>query len=544
MTKISERTQIGEAWYDPASGELSLGGEHRTLRPQTAHVLTVLVENAGGVVSKADLLDTVWPDTHVTEDSLVQCVSEIRKCLRDVGGVEIKTISKKGYRLNLSPVNAGSGTDQPRSPHRRLWGVGLALSLLVAAFATYFWRTGPLPEKEQTTIAVLPFQNMSGDPDQVYFSNGIAEDLIVDLSGLSDIRVISRGASFFLDPSVLSMQEIAQALQADVVVEGSVRRLGQNLRISVALVDGETGANRWANRYEGTPDDIFAFQDEVASEVLRTLSVQLSSAERARLGVRGTRSIEAHDAYLRGRELENLYTRETNLQAEAALKEAIRADPDYALPHAHLAQVYSFRVENGWTEDLESDVRAAFEHAERAVALDPDLPFAHFSLGRLFTRSFAPDEARAIDAYQTAIRLDPNYDDAYVFLANVYIFNGRAEEALPLIEEAFKRNPIPPYWYHLAEGMARYFLGEYEAAEVHLVRARDQNPTAPYPYRFLIATYGQIGDSDEADWMTMEYEALGRVATVEALLASASIQDQAYRSAFAEGFRKANVPED
>lgn len=385
---------------------------------------------------------------------------------------------------------------------------------------------------------------MSGDPARGYFSNGLAEDLIVDLSGLSDIRVISRGASFSLDASTSSAQEIADILLANVVVEGSVRRVGNSLRISVALVDGETGANLWAKRYEGAPDDIFAFQSEVTHELVGTLSVRLSSTERTRLGVRGTNSIEAHDVYLRGRELENLYTKETNLEAEAALLEAIRIDPGYALPHAHLAQVYCFRVENNWASDRKGDIKAAFIHAEQAVALDPDLPFAYFSLGRLYTRSFSPDEARAIDAYKTAIRLDPNYDDAYVFLANIHIFNGRAEEALPLIAEAFERNPIPPYWYDLAEGMANYFLENYERAENHLVRARDRNTSAPYPYRFLIATYGQLGDTDEANWMAMEYEALGRVATVEALLDSASIQSPAYRSVFAEGFLLAGIPEN
>jgi TolB-like protein/DNA-binding winged helix-turn-helix (wHTH) protein/Tfp pilus assembly protein PilF len=541
MTKTDAPSQIGSAQFDPITGELSLDGKCQKLRPQTAQVLAVLIENSGTLVSKSDLLDWVWPDTHVTEDSLVQCVSEIRKILRDVGGAEIKTIAKKGYRLDLSPQDEAPSEPESRPRHRWGWAIGLVIVALT--LTSIFLTTRPANDAQQTTIAVMPFQNMSGDPAQVYFSNGLAADLITDLSGLSDIRVISRGASFSLNSSVTSVQELAQVLRADVIVEGSVRRMDESLRISVALVDGETGANLWAKRYEGTTEDIFSFQDEVADALLRTLSVRLSSDERRRLGVRGTNNIEAHDAYLRGRELENLYTAETNLRAEDALQQAIRIDPNYALPHAHLAQVYSFRVENNWTSDRDGDIRAAFEHAERSVALDPDLPFAHFSLGRLYTRSFAPDEVRAIEAYEAALRLDPNYDDAYVFLANIHIFNGRANEALPLIAEAKARNPIPPYWYALAEGMARYFLGDYEAAEAHLVHARDQNPTAPYPYRFLIATYGQMGNIDEADWMAMEYETLGRKATIEALLSSASIQDPAYRSSFAEGFRLANLPE-
>lgn len=532
--------KIGEAQFDPASGEVYFSGKSIKLRPQTTLFLTVLVESAGSLVSKADLLEQVWPDTHVTEDSLVQCVSEIRKALGGIGGVTLTTIPKQGYRLELhEPTSLVRGAKN----RRLLFVAGVAAVALLALLGGVFWATRPSPEADQLTIAVLPFQNMSGDPAQSYFSDGIAEDLIIDLSSLSDIRVISRGTSFALDASTSSVQEMAVILRANVIVEGSVRRVNNSLRISVALVDGQTGANLWAKRFEGTSDDLFTFQEETASELVRTLSVRLSDLGRARLGVRGTKSIEAHDAYLQGRELENLYSRDTNLAAEAVLKKAIRVDPDYALPHAHLAQVYSFRVENYWSRDRERDIAAAFYYANRAVALDRDLPFAHFSLGRLYTRSFAPDEANAIDAYKTAIRLDPNYDDAYVFLGNIHIFNGRADKALPLIAQAFERNPLPPYWYDLAEGMAHYFLGNYTKAETHLVRARDRNPTAPYPYRFLIATYGRLGDRDEADWMVMEYEALGRIATVEALLSSASIQDPGYQRAFAEGFRQAGVPD-
>ncbi|WP_166504571.1 winged helix-turn-helix domain-containing protein [Thioclava sp. IC9] len=534
---MTATVRIGGFRFDPESGELLGHRRAVSLRPQSAKVLAVLLAARGEMVGKERLMEAVWPDTHVTDDSLVQCISEIRKALGPRDGKRLQTLPRKGYRLAVdAPVATGT--------RARLGALSvLAVMMVAIAAGLFFW---PLTKAtaDPKTIAVMPFRNMSGDVDQGYFSNGVAEDLIVSLSSLSDMRVLARGTSFPLADAHRDIREVAKILKADYLLEGSVRRVDRTLRVSANLVDGRTGQNIWAERYDGSVEDLFDFQDKVLAQIMRVLSVRLSRAERERLGIRGTEDIAAYDAYLRGRELENLYSRDTNLRAEEALKSALRRDPDFALAHAHLAQVYSFRVENNWTQDRDRYIRAAFEAAEKSVTLDPKLPFAHFSLGRLYTRSFAPDLEQAILHYNEAIRLDPNYVDAYVFLANTYIFIGKAEEALPLISDAFARNPVPPFWYHLAEGMARYFLGDYDAAEIALVRARDQNPTAPFPYRFLIATYGQMGNLDEAEWMAMEYESLGRSATVSALLESASIQDAAYRARFAEGFRKAGLAEE
>ncbi|WP_165784464.1 winged helix-turn-helix domain-containing tetratricopeptide repeat protein [Zhengella mangrovi] len=541
MTKPDRNLPIGETMFRPASLEIiPPSGEPVALRPQTARVLDVLLERRGSVVSKDELMDIVWRDTHVTDDSLVQCISEIRKALGPNDSQLLATIPKTGYRLS-------GGRPEPALPARRTARVlvpGLAVLLvLVAAAAALWWPQAETPGAP-ITIAVMPFRNMSGEADQQYLSNGVAEDLIVSLSRISDLRVLSRGTTFSIDHGGTDPREIAKRLRADYVLEGSVRRMDKDLRVSASLVDGTSGTNVWADRYEGSTTDMFRFQKDVLDKLVRVLSVRLSPAERDRLGVHGTGNIAAHDAYLRGRELENLYTQETNLAAEGALKLAIREDPAFALAHAHLAQVYSFRVENKWTQERGKYVDAAFDAARNAVRLEPDLPFAHFSLGRLYTRSYAPDIPLAIAEYEKAIALDPNYVDAYMFLANVHIFDGKAEKALPLIRSGFERNPLPPYWYYLADGMANYFLGHYDRAEAALVQARDQNPTAPFPYRFLIATYGQSGNTDEAEWMAMEYEALGRSATVSDLLETAAIHDPTYRGLFADGFRKAGLPEN
>jgi len=557
LTKLEKTFLLGAFSFSPETGELTAkDGSTIGLRPQTARVLTILAEESGALVSKESLMREVWADTYVTDDSLVQCISEIRRALGPKDSKLLTTVPKQGYRITskLGSRPQSHATDssseklqtaeRPNVRFRAYRWVGiLAAAILVVSVAAY-WKTRPEPLVSPITIGVLPFENASGDETQAYFSSGVSEDLIVRLSNISDLRVLSRGTTFSFDQGPGDIREVAQSLGADYLLEGSVRRMKDSLRVSTALVNGATGANVWAKSFDGTPAQIFDFQDEVVNALVRALSVRLSNSERARLGVHGTRNVEAHDAYLLGRDLENRFTPEDNLKAEDALLSAIQMDSNFALAYSHLAQVYSFRVENNWTSDKEHYIRAAYENAERALEIDPDLPFAHFSIGRLYTRSFSPDPQKARESYETAVRLDPNYVDAYVFLANVHIFDGRAEEALPLVEQAIQRNPTPPFWYYLAEGMAHYFLGEFEKAERLLIVARDQNPNAPFPYRFLIATYGQLGNIDEAEWMAMEYEALGRTATIEAILASASIQDAGYRKRFADGFRKAGLPEE
>ena len=551
MAKFLGKYQFGAHYFDFGTMELRNSKEQLVpLRAQSTDVLAELLQHSGRLVTKSDLMEQVWSDTFVTDDSLVKCISDIRKALGDDGSLLV-TVPKRGYRLDMAATPMQAKAPQKPSPKVTARGALTALIavavLLVGVSFWAPWRAETASQDTPKTIAVLPFRNTGGDSEQRYLSDGVAIDLITALSQVSDLRVVAQGASFAYSLDRGDVREIARKLNADFVLEGGIRQIADGLRLTAALVDGGTGENLWAKQYNGNRNDLLAFQSEVLEELVRVLSVRLSRAERARLGVRGTTDIEAHDAYLRARELENLYTSETNYEAERLLKYAIQRDPSFALPYAHLSQIYSFRVENGWTEERGGTIAAAFAAAETAVELDPDLPFAHFALGRLFTRSYAHDLPNAVERAKgelsTAVSLDENYVDGYVFLANVHIFDGEANKALPLVASAVDRNPVPPYWYALAEGMARYFLGEYEAAEAALVRSRDQNPTAPFPHRFLIATYGKLGRIDDAEWAAMEYEALGRTATVDAMVSSASISDPGYRDLFADGLRQAGLPE-
>ena len=536
--KDLRKLAFGPCEFNFASGDLlNADGTTIPLRPKSREVLAMLADNVGEILPKDQLIETVWADTFVTDDSLVQCISEIRKAIGTDGHKVLQTLSKRGYRLNVGVAASVQATAANRPPARLILAALVVVFVGIAGF--WFW---PQPASTAPkTIAVLPFLNMSGSEDQEYFSDGMSEDLITDLSKISDLRVLSRTASFAYKGQELPLVEIASQLRAEYIVDGSVRRVGDKLRISAQLVDGATGENIWAERYDGSNDDIFTFQDDVLQNLVTALSVRLSMHERERLGIKGTESVEAHDLYYQGVKQINFYTKESNLEAERLLKEALRHDSEYAAAVAQLSIIYSYRVENEWSVNRAMDIERALYYAKRAVALDEDLPLAHFMQARLNTRSFVADLPRAIAGYERLVELDPGYIDGAVFLSMAYIFNGQAEKAMPLLEAALTNNLPIPFYYYQAEGMALYYLRRYEEAVEALTKANQQNPTAPFPYRHLIAAYGQLGQIDDAEWMVFEYEAIGRTATKAAMTESSSIQDPGYSALFEEGLEKAGL---
>ncbi|HSF92060.1 MAG TPA: hypothetical protein VLA51_07615, partial [Paracoccaceae bacterium] len=453
-------------------------------------------------------------------------------------------VPKQGYRLVAGTDNISHGSTRPRVPKASFFA-GAAIIAIIAISAWFLTPDRP-EQRVQTrniTLAVLPFLNMSADVDQEYFSDGISEDLIVSLSKISDLRVLSRGASFSYKDKTVDIQTIGDALKADYIVDGSVRKFGDTLRISAQLVDAKTGANVWAERYEGDLWDVFEFQDRVLNALVKTLSVRLSVSERERLGIRGTLSVAAYDAYLQALQQESVFTKETNAEAERWHKEALRIDPQFAEAWAHLAQVYTYQVENHWVEDEPGTVQLAFDAANRAVAIDPDLPYAHFSMGRVYNRSFSDQVEKSIPSYERALELNPNYSDAKVFLGMAYTFEGQAERGLELIESVLAETHLAPFSYFQGLGMARYFTRDFDGAVEALTKASSQNPTAWQPYRYLIAAYGMLGQVDDAEWMAIEYEALGRTASVADIIATSTIRDPEDRALFGQGLRYAGLPE-
>ncbi len=401
----------------------------------------------------------------------------------------------------------------------------------------------PLPLPDKPSIAVLPFDNMSGSAEQEYFADGMTEDLITDLAKISGLLVIARNSTFAYKGQSPDVREVARELGVRYVVEGSVRKAGGRIRINAQLIDAETGTHLWAERYDREATDVFDLQDEVRARIVTALRVKLTPAEEDRLARQLTDNAEAYDYYIRGLRQESFFTQEGNLESRRMFERAIELDPAFATAYGRLATAHSLAAENGWSPAPDESLETARLLAERAIALDDNLPQAHWAAARVYSRRQVFDGERALASLRKAIVLDPNYADAHAMLANVLMRVGRAEEALGQIERAMRLNPHFPFWYYYVLGASQFMLTRYDAAVENFQEAIERNPTVPWPHRILAASYGHLDMTEDAEWELEELQALGYDLTIADFRRHINFHDPAYLERYIEGLRKAGVPE-
>jgi adenylate cyclase len=414
------------------------------------------------------------------------------------------------YRLLTDPDKSGSTIYRRKRndpQHRRRMTVAMvsvtvvAIVAAVVGFKLYFHGDdGPLKKaitahwrgtvsEDIPSIAVLPFLNMSEDAEQEYFADGFTEDLITDLSKISGLRVISRNSVFVYKGKSVKIAEIGKEFGVGYVLEGSVRKVGNQVRINAQLIDVKTIDHVWADRYDRSLKDIFNLQDEVSQKIVSALALKLTEGEEARIFKKATDNMDAYDAYLRGMEYYSRFTQHFNEKARELFKRAIQLDPRFAAAHASIGWTYFTDWSMGWTENPAS-LEQAHESAEIAISLDKDASKALCLLGSVLLWKKKHDEA--IAAYEKSLALNPNYAEALSGMGDTLSWAGRPKEGIPLIEEAIALNPSHEGYYQFFLGHAFYLIHRYSQALEALQSSLNQNPDF-FPSRiFLAAVYSEM----------------------------------------------------
>ncbi|HEV8717236.1 MAG TPA: tetratricopeptide repeat protein [Candidatus Binatia bacterium] len=351
----------------------------------------------------------------------------------------------------------------------------------------------PLPDKP--SIVVLPFVNMSNDTEQAYFSDGITEDITADLSKISSLFVIARNSAFSYKGRSPKVQDVSRELGVRYALEGSVRKAGEQVRITAQLIDATTGGHLWSERYDRPLQDLFALQDEIRQKIVTALKVKLTQEEQERFRRAPTDNLEAYDYYLRG--LEHFWrgTKEANAQARQMYEKALALDPHYAGAEAMLGFTYFAEWIFQWSQDPQT-LERAFELAQRAVTLDDALPLAHGILGRVYQHKNQHDQA--IAEGERAVALDPNNAESHMRLALILSTSGRAEDAIESAKKAMRLNPHYPPRYISALGYAYHQAWHNEEAITTMKRYLVYNPNDLGTHLMLACSYSDIGRYEEA----------------------------------------------
>jgi len=417
--------------------------------------------------------------------------------LAEPGGVCISSIVNEsiGNRIDVRFQDGGEMTvkniDRPIRVWR--WHPGAALAPSANGNAAEH-----APKPATASIAILPFTNMSGDPEQEYFSDGISEDIITDLSKIAGLTVIARNSSFTYKGRAVDVRTVGRELGVNSVLEGSIRRAGQRVRITAQLIDAGSGAHLWADRYDRDLTDIFEVQDDVTHRIVDALKVTLSPAEQAPRSEAKASDLEAYELTLRGRELllGRTKTRESFEQAKKLFLNAIERDPNYAKAYAALGFAYMFDYQNRWSDDPDSSLPRAREYAELAVRKDPNESLAHAIAAVAAT--FQRDLERARSEIDIALSLNPNMAMAYNILGGIHLYLGRPLEAIPLIERAMRLDPATNSQFIHFLGMANLLAGKYETAAALLRERILLVPNTDFSRALLASALGHLGELDEA----------------------------------------------
>src|SRR5580704_1110239 len=504
--------------------ELRRGADAIAMEPQVFDVLVHLVKSRDRVVSKDDLIASVWGGRIVSDSTLTSRINAARNAIGDSGATQklIRTVARKGFRFvgdvrestTAVPADLAEETREPPRP--------------------------ALPLPERPAIAVLPFTNMTDDPAQDYFSDGISEDIITALSKLRWFFVIARNSSFIYKGKSVHLKQIADELGVGYVVEGSVRKVGERVRITAQLNDVATGSHIWAQRYDRDIADVFAVQDEITEAIVAAIEPQLYAAENFRARRKPPDSMDAWDLVMRALSHYWRVTRKDNVVAQALLEKATAIDPHYGQALGVLATSHTFSAHMGW-EDMATAAPNAERAAAAAILADREDPWAHLALGNvdLFARRF--DDSLA--EFELALRLNPNFSLAQGYHGLALAYCGRWQEAATAAQRALLLSPRDPLSAVYC-GIASYaqFVGRNYDEAMRLAREGiRQRADFVGAHRVLTAAAGMAGQTDIAKAALHELRRAQPNISLGWIASQMPIQHDAEREHYLEGFRRAGL---
>lgn len=469
IERMSDRSVISflDFHLDLDRRELSQGDCAVSLEPKVFDLIAWLAAHPGKIVSRDELIEHVWGGRIVSDSAISSAVNAARSALGDSGSEQrlIKTVPRRGFRFDDKAI--------------RDRAVGHTVS------------------RDKPSVAVLPFDNISGDREQTYFSDGITDDIITELSRYDELLVIARHSSFAFRGSSLPADDIARELAVDYLVEGSIRRSGERIRVTARLIDPTAGVELWAERYDRDIQDIFEVQDEITSVIVNTLVGAIVRQQHSRSLAKSEDLFNAYDHYLRAVELNYQMVPSMTRAARDEAKKALECDEGFARAHALLAWTHISEASNAWADDIREALNKAKSAGLAGVAANNNEPFAHAVLGWVYMWSDKAFE-RGLEEQRRAIETNPGNAQFRSMYAFSLTYAGRSNEALIALDQAMHLNPFYPELFHVFYGRALFNLRRYEEAMPRLERIRTSQPFHANALAHAAACYAAGGRLDEA----------------------------------------------
>ena len=521
---------------DLARRELRRGGAIVHIEPQVFDLLVHLIRNRDRIVSKDELIEVIWHGRIVSEAALSSRISAARRALGDSGNDQslIRTMYKRGFRFVGEPQGAASAPavahDQGRSAPAAHDTVRLAPS------------AEPLPLPDKPSIAVLPFQNMSREAEQEYFADGLTEDIITGLSRQRWFFVIARNSSFTYKGAAVDVRDVASQLGVRYVLEGSVRKAANRVRVTGQLIDAANGNHLWAEKYDRELADIFALQDDITNRVIGSVAPQILVAEAARVQRRPPQSIDAWDLVMQAVPHMWRMSTQEHARAQELLQQAIALDGNYAHAHALLGWTYVTMFNLDTRRPIGEYTEKALETGATAVTLDDEEPWAHLVLGLGHARRRRPQ--LAFRHLTKSVELSPSFALGHAGLGYALACGGQPESGLQALEEAHRLSPRDPFLAMYAPTvryMALFAMEQYEETIAVCRSTAASHPNHAGAWRLMTVSLGLLGRLDEAR------KALAHTLTLQPDLSSDHVENNtvyanpADRSRFLEGLRKAGL---